>query len=221
MLKYRRIIQDSARRIATAANRAVEAYITDGVESEPDFVEVMLGRMKLAMDGYKNRGLRWTARTLSSKAQKVQGSGSGADFLGVVEFDLPECSVRKGFLAQARHIERGQTVTTGEWERLAEQCRQMVSVTAESFVFIYSRSGITVVPALAIASATAPGNPHDFYSRTALRFYQDHFECFVGDVNLLPADAPILERLGARHALYLGASQIQPADMQMKLGAQF
>jgi hypothetical protein len=216
MLKYRRIILDSARRIAAAANRTVDDYIADH-EHEPEFTGLMLGRMKQAMDGYKTRGVRWTAKTLASKAPGVQEEAFAADFVGVVEFDLPEYRVRKGFLAQARHIDPGPSIAPREWDRLADQCRQMLSITAESFVFIYSRSGIAVLPALAIVSATAPGNPHDAYSRTVLRFYQDHFECFVGDVDISSGDAAELERLKARHALYLGASQIDPVDLQMKL----
>jgi hypothetical protein len=223
MLKYRRIIQDSARRIAAAANRTADDYVPDHVENEPEFTGVMLGRIRKAMDGYKTRGVRWTAKTLTSQGPKsAQENTFGADFLGVVEFDLPEYRVKKGFLAQAMRIERGQPITPGEWDRMADQCKQMLSITTESFVFVYARSGIIVVPALTIASATAPGNPHDFYSRTALRFYEDHFECFVGDLEISSADIATLERLRARHALYLGASQIQrEVDLQLKLGTSF
>jgi hypothetical protein len=217
MLTYRRIIQDSARRIAAAANRAVDDHIADDVEHERDFTGVMVGRMRQAMDGFKTRGVRWAAKALASKERNAREGGFTADFLGVVEFDLPECRVRKGFLALGRHVERGPAIAPREWDRLADQCRQMLSITAESFVFIYARSGILVVPALAIVSATSHGNPHDFYSRTALRFYQDHFECFVGDGEISSADGANLERLKARHALHLAASQIQPVDLQMKL----
>jgi hypothetical protein len=92
---------------------------------------------------------------------------------------------------------------------MVEQCRQMLTVTTEAFVFIYSRTGIVIVPALTIASATAPSNPHDFYSRTAQRFYKDHFECFVGDQALSSADIKTLEQLKARNALLLAASPVQ------------
>jgi hypothetical protein len=209
MLKYRRIIQDSARRIADAANLTVDEYILDHVEHEPEFTGEMLGRMKQAMHGYISRGVRWTAKILTSQGPKAQEKTFGADFMGVVEFDLPEYRVTKGFLAQAKRIEHDQRVTPGEWTRMVEQCKEMLAVTTECFVFIYARSGIIVVPALTIASATAPTNPHEFYSRTALRFYKDHFECCVGDRAISSADIRTLERLRARQALYLNASPIQ------------
>jgi hypothetical protein len=215
MLKYRRIILDSARRIAEAANRTIDEYTEAHLQHEPEFTGEMLLRMKVAMHGYTTRGMRWIAKTLTSQGPKAQEKTFGADFIGVLEFNLPEYRVTKGFIAQARHIESGQSMTPGEWDRMVQQCRQMLSITAEAFVFIYARSGIIVVPALTIVSATAPRNPHDFYSRTALRFYQDHFECFVGDLAISSVDTGTLERLKARHALYLGASSI-PSSLELK-----
>ena len=217
MLKYRRIIQHSARRIADAANHTVQEFILDHVEHEPEFTGEMLGRMKEAMNDFVTRDIRWTAKVLTSQGPKAQENLFGADFMGVVEFDLPEYRVTKGFLAQAKRVEHDQRITPREWDRMVQQCEQMLTITAESFVFIYSRSGIIIVPALTITSATTPTNPHEFYSRTALRFYKDHFECKVGDRAVSSADIETLERLKARHALYLGASPIQ---QQLDLRAQ-
>jgi hypothetical protein len=209
MLKYRRIIQVSAQRIAVAANRTVDEYVAGHVEHEPEFTGGMLGRMKEAMNGFVTRGVRWTAKVITSQGPNAQENLFGADFMGVLEFDLPEYRVKKGFLAQAKRIERDERLATREWDRTVRQCKQMLSITAESFVFVYSRSGIIIVPALTIASATTPCNPHDFYSRTALRFYQDHFECFVGDQAISSADIKTLERLRVRNALCLAASPVQ------------
>jgi hypothetical protein len=222
MLKYRRIIQDSARRIAAAANHTVDEYVASHVEHEPEFTGEMLGGMKEAMHGYITRGVRWTAKTLTSLCRNAQENIFGADFVGVVEFDLPEYRVTKGFLAQAKRIEPGEHLATDEWNRMVQQCQKMLSVTAESFVFIYARTGITVVPALTIASAKTRNNPHDFYSRTALRFYKDHFECFVGDRSISSADIATLERLQAEHALYLLASPVQQVlDLRAQPGTPF
>lgn len=209
MLKDWRIIQDSARRIADAANHTLDEYVAGHVEHEPEFTGEMLGRMKEAMNGFVTRGVIWTAKTLTSQGPKAQENVFGADFMGVLEFDLPEYHVKKGFLAQAKRIEQGERVASREWERMVEQCKQMLAMTTEAFVFVYARSGIIIVPALTIASATARCNPHDFYSRTAQRFYKDHFECFVGDQALSSADIKTLERLKARNALLLAASPVQ------------
>lgn len=206
MLQYHRIVRDSARRIAEAANRTVHDYVAREIEEEPDFTSEMLGRMKESMNGYRTRGVRWTAKTLTSHRPNAQETEFGADFIGVVAFDLPEYKVSKGFLAQAKRIEPDSNIRSNDWDRMAKQCRDMLSITPEAFVFLYSRAGISVVPAAAIRSSQRRCNPHEFYSRSIVRFYEDHFECFVGDLRISSADIVTLERLRAKHALRLEAS---------------
>jgi hypothetical protein len=209
MLKYRRIIRESAKVVADAASRTADDYAVGEIEHEPDFTGEMLGRMKEAINGYRIRGVRWTAKMLTSAGANAQEHAFGADFLGVVQFEFPDYRITKGFLAQAKRIDSDGHMTPQNWDRLVEQCRQMLSITNESYVFVYSRSGIIIVPALAITSATSRHNPHEFYSKTARRFYIEHFECFIGDSAISSADVKTLERLRAGHALYLGAAPIQ------------
>jgi hypothetical protein len=219
MLKHRRIIQDSARKIADAANRTVGDDILDDADRQPDITAILLGKVKRALDGYKIRNVKWTAKTLSRPAPKAEEETLGADLLGIVEFDLPEFRVKTCFLAHTWRIERGQAVSPPDWDRLAKRCKVMLSMTAESFVFVCARTGISIVPALTITSASAPRNPHDFYGRTALRFYEDHFECFVGDGAISSFDIATLEQLKARHAIYLNATSIEQVEgLQMELG---
>jgi hypothetical protein len=206
MLKYRRIIQDSARRVADAASRTVGDYVAHEVEEETDFTSEMLGRMKESMQDYWMRGVRWTAKTLTSHRRDAQETEFGADFIGVVSFDFPDYKVSKGFLAQAKRIEPGAYIRPDDWERMVTQCKKMLSITPESFVFLYSYSAITIAPATAIISARRHCNPHEFYSRTITRFYEDHFECFVGDLQIHSADIRTLEELRARHSIHFCAS---------------
>ena len=105
MLKYRRIIRTSARRIAAAANRTVDDFVARQVEHEPEFTSEMLGRMKESMSGYRVGGVRWTAKVLTSHGANAQEQRFGADFMGVLDLDLPEYKVCKGFLAQAKRID--------------------------------------------------------------------------------------------------------------------
>ena len=210
MLKYRRIVQESARRIAKAANRTVRSYAIDEVEEETDFTGEMLGRMKEAMHGFRTRGVRWTAKILTSHRSNAQESTFGADFIGVVTFDLPDYKVTKGFLAQAKRIEHGGSMRSRDWERLVGQCKRMLDISPEAFVFLYSPEGISVIPAVAIVSAQRCRKLAEFYSRSAVRFYEDHFECFVGDLRINSADIKTLESLRVANSLYLEASGDEP-----------
>jgi len=209
MLQYRRIVQESARRVADAATRTVGDYVAHQVEEETDFTSEMLGRMKESMQDFHIRGVRWTAKTLTSHRRDAQETAFGADFIGVVSFDLPDYKVSKGFLAQAKRIEPGYYIRPADWDRMVSQCHKMLSITPESFVFLYSYSSITIAPAAAIVSAQRRCNPHEFYTRSITRFYEDHFECFVGDLQIQSADISTLERISARHSIHLGATSDQ------------
>jgi hypothetical protein len=210
MLKYRRVIQSSARRIAAAATRTLVDYADGRIEHEPEFTGKMLGRMEESMNDYQIKHVRWTAKILTSHGPKSQEKLFGADFIGVVNFNFPDYKVDKGFLAQAKRIEIGERLNGDERGRLLHQCSQMLEITTDAFVFLYASTGITIVPALAVIAAADGGDLHELYSRTVARFYADHFECFIGDRRIHSADIATLERLRVRYALALGATSTEP-----------
>ena len=214
MFRHRQIVRASARRIAQAANQAVQSYQRSEVEEETDFTALMLGHMGESMDRYEVRGVRWSAKILTSHRPNAQETRFGADFVGVVRMDLPEYQTAKGFLAQAKRIEPGDPFRQRDWDRLVDQSRAMLSVTPESFVFLYSRNGITVAPATAILAARGRCNPHELYAQSATRFYEQHFECFVGDPGIQSADVRTLEQAQARYGLQLALQSINPNEEQ-------
>lgn len=208
MIRDYAIIRESAAHIAEAANGTVEALVSARVEQEPAFTDRMLGRIEQAMEGYETKGVRWSAKTLTDRAPKSQEKEYGADFVGVLQINLPDYSVNKGFLAQAKLIEPGEKVSTSEFVRMKGQCEAMLKVSPDSFIFIYSLGGILVIPALSIVSV-APCNPHELYSRSLSRFYEEHFESFIGDRDINAPSIDVLEKARvaarARSLLYLGA----------------
>lgn len=66
------------------------------------------------------------------------------------------------------------------WEGLKEQCNKMLDLSPDSYVFLYSRKSISVVPAVSVVGADK-WIPHDLSSRSITRFYEEHFQCFIGD----------------------------------------
>jgi hypothetical protein len=85
----------------------------------------------------------------------------------------------------------------------------MLGLCPDSFLFVYSMAGTVVVPAAAVVSLTAPHNPYDLYSRSLRRFYEEHFECFIGDRRIhapsIEALSVLREEMRARSLLYLAA----------------
>jgi hypothetical protein len=209
-IRHYAIIRESAAHIAEAANGAVEALVEARIEQEPAFTDRMLGRIESAMDGYVTKGVRWTAKTLTDRGQNSQEREFGADFAGVLDIDLEDFKVSKGFLAQSKMIEPRVSVPARDIERMVDQCEVMLKHSPDSFLFLYSMGGISVVPAVSVVGGHF-SNPHELYSRSLSRFYEEHFECFIGDREISSPTPNMLdglrERLRVRRLSYLAAQQ--------------
>ena len=207
MTNYRGLVRSVARRISAAADSAVEDLNEGVVEQEPHLTDRLLGRIAQSIEGYRSKGVTWKAKTLTDHGPGAQERQYGADFAGVLDIDLPEYKVKKGFLAQAKLL-RTNRMEMQEFRRLLSQCEQMLTLSPDSFVFLYSRDGIRVVPAIAVVGASHPDmvlNPEALYSRKISTFYEVHFECFIGDRNINEATDDMLGRLQARSLLHLAA----------------
>jgi hypothetical protein len=207
MIVYRRMVRSAAKRIADAADSAVEDLAQGLVEQEPHLTDRLLGRIMQAMDGYRSKGVRWSAKTLTDHGPGTQEKRYGADFVGVLDVDLPEFKVKKGFLAQAKLLDSGR-MRTSEFRRLVSQCEKMLDLSPDSFVFHESIDGIRVIPAISVVGASGPEvafNEDAFYSRKISRFYEEHFECFIGDRRIRAANRQTLTDLEARALLSLAA----------------
>ena len=197
------IVRHAAARIGRAVNHVVLALREEEIPNEPSFTDQMLGAIRARMDGYGHKGIRWTATVLNPHTEEGK---YGADFAGVVRINLPDYRVMKGFLAQAKLVEPEDSFSRREYTRLLRQCQQMLSYTPDSFVFLYSRKRVTVVPAIAITAAD-PCNPHEFYSRRITRFFEEHFESFIGDRKIHGTPKDLREMLERLRVLILTAGK--------------
>jgi hypothetical protein len=210
MLPYYRIIRDAAERVAEAAEATI-ATLRDGrIEQEPPFTDRMLGRIEQAMDGYSHHGVSWKAKTLTDRAPNAQESDFGADFFAVLEISIQGYAVTKGFLAQAKLIEPTDSMRSRDFEEMQRQCSKMLSLSPASYVFLYSKTGIIVVPALAVVGS-ARLNPHNLYQRSVSRFYEEHFASFIGDRRISAPNITTLETLAADFAARSGIQLIARA----------
>jgi hypothetical protein len=129
--------------------------------------------------------LRWTAKTLTDRAPNAQEKTYGADFCGVLDIARPDYNVKKGFLAQANLIEPGAWIRTDEFERMQRQCHNMLSISPESYVFLYSKEDIRVVPAVLVISSptrnrmtSIPGMSHVCMKSTLSALLATTNQCF-------------------------------------------
>ena len=153
----------------------------------------------------------WKARTLrTGSGVAAEEKRYGADLLGVLDLNLLDYRAKKGFLAQAKKVEPGQSLSKSEWERLQSQCEAMLLRAPESFVWGYSKSrGVRIFSANAILGLKSRV-VFDLYSRSLFRFFENHLESFVGDRRLNSTRIETLDSLHAfpvERALEVSASQ--------------
>ena len=195
MLKRYPLVRKVAREISAAADGAFEAYTEHRVEEEPQITDRILGAIEGRISGQIFNDVIWRARTLrTGRGIAAEEKRHGADLMGVLDIHLPDYETKKGFLAQAKRAEPNSRFPQREWERLTEQCKNMLARTPASFVLVYSRScGIRIFPAVSVLGSRSK-DIFDLYHHGVQRFFEDHLQCFIGDSRL---NAPNIEVLDA------------------------
>jgi hypothetical protein len=204
MIRAYAIVREAATRIGEAVERVTDALLDGRVEQEPAFTDRMLGAIEEVMHGFQSRGVRWQAKTFTDRGRGAQESRVGADFAGVFSAKLPDFEVNKGFLAQAKLVDPERRTSKKERERLRMQCDQMLSLSAASFVFLYTHQRVAVIPAISVCGSDER-ELIEFYQRSVTRFFEEHFESFIGDRRLHAATpaglATILPEANPRRVL--------------------
>jgi hypothetical protein len=198
-----------------ASTAAVEAEV-EGVVSglrrgtitdEENFTSQMLSAMRSALVRTSIRGFAWTS---SIHDKRTKEPATGADFAGLLTIEIPDYSVRSGFLAQAKMAGPRKRIDRA---RLRAQAEHMLSLSPASYVFLYRPDGVAVVPAIAVSAAD--GDPRELDEWTLGEFFTEHVHCFVGDRGVeLPGGIPpgeLLEDFQAQRVLIMSASLRQIA----------
>jgi len=203
----KKLVRGLVKRISRAEIETLESLRFKRIEQEPALTDRLLGVMEHVLNGQSIGGITWTAKSLTDRGRGSQESEFGADFMAVFRVDLSDFTIAKGFLGQAKLVEPTDSFPSAEASRLKLQCEKMLSHSPASFVFLYSQqSGIMVVPASEVIAAR-DCNPHELTAMPMGKFYEQHFECFIGDHSIKTADVAALEALrekfAARRLFYL------------------
>lgn len=210
MLKNRYILKSVADVVTKAAKQTIEDLRDGYVEHEAHVTGLLLANLQNQLDGKTLKGIHWKAKTFTDRGRQSQESEFGADFLGVLTLDLLGLCITKGFFAQAKLIRHSRKwANASEFKRLQKQCQKMLNVTLDSFVFIYSKRGIKIVPALSVLGTSAE-NMNSLSNRTIGRFFTEYVKCSVGDPKInalnLKQFYAMAKRYEVRQGLYVHAS---------------
>ena len=220
MLKQLRLVRNISREISHAADEAFSIYREGRVVEEPSLMPIILK----AIEDHIGRGyfgtalgselsisredpasitratgiadIAWKFRILKTgRGSAGEEKRYGADMMGVLDVDVPGYRSKKGFLAQAKMSEPSHRFRTKDWEKLRQQCKNMLACTPDSFVLIFSRrEGIRMVSAQAVLGLESR-QLFDLYNRSLSTFFENHIICHIGDHRLDKTDIEQLETL--------------------------
>ncbi|MDF9615921.1 hypothetical protein P5763_28485 [Bacillus cereus] len=118
--------------------------------------------------------------------KKTEEKRVGADLCGIVDINHNGKRIVKYFLAQSKvcsvkQSKAGKVYYKGGDSNLNHQIEDMLSITSDSFVFIYSEDGIFATPAFGIRGSNGKIDTRSQYYKSLGSFYAEFFKCFVGD----------------------------------------
>lgn len=148
----------------------------------------LIDNIKKQLDDEIINGIHFNVYTFKKKEENKVG----ADLLGLVEITIGDHKVTKAYLAQAK-VGRSYVTESGEIHArcsdslLQKQVKDMLKITSDAFVFIYTKDGIFTIPALEVnLSGSNSIDTQNFFYRSFGTFYEEFFKCFIGDHHIVP-----------------------------------
>lgn len=192
--------------ISEAEERVIEGIKEGRIETETSMTDRFLEAIEDVFRGHgEHEGISFKARTLRDRGKGAAEKIFGADFCGVLDINLKGFEQRKGFLSQAKREGYGITARrtrygvtavhfdqNEEFRRLHGQINDMLSITPDSFVFVYSQVGFLVVPASSVEGLRTGA---ELYAKRVDRFFKEYLMCFIGDHRLKAWDDNSLRSL--------------------------
>lgn len=188
----------AARKAEKGVDRAIASLRGRRVKREDDLSGVLKGNLDAELEGTIGK-LTWECTILDhSSGQSAEEYEFGADLLIHVRFNGRHLKYDKGVLVQAKKVEVGKLIPSSEHGRLKEQCEGMLKHSPESFVWIYSNSGMRCAPALGIVGSS-DRDLNDQAVWTSYRFFWELFRCPIWDEEIVsPYPADLRPRVTAK-----------------------
>lgn len=190
--------REAARHAERGVRRAIKALRTRRAKREDDLSGVLKGNLDAELEGKIGR-LSWDCTILNhSSGRSAEEQEFGADLLINVRFNGRHLKYNKGVLVQAKKLQGGQLISRHEHERLKDQCRDMLKHSSESFVWIYSNTGMRCAPARSV-EGSPDRDLNNLAVWTSYRFFWELFRCPIGDDEIdSPYPADLRPRVSAK-----------------------
>ena len=160
------------------------------VHDEDDFTSRMADRIERSVDKVLVGGMKWEVitRKLPWRGSKSEESRFGADLGLVLRMSGRGFDVTKGYLIQAKMVKALQFEILedppfGKGDRVFTQCKDMLKITQESYIWLYSETGISILRAGSMVE-TDPSRIPRMRRQSLYGFMMRAFMSWNGDYRL-------------------------------------
>lgn len=204
--------------ISESEEDMINSILSGEVKEEPSITDRFLESTKMRVNQIKSvSGINIRAITLTSRGPNAAERKFGADFCCILNANLPNFCISKGFLCQAKNEKPGITPSIGYFGRtkvafsrasiineLSTQAGKMLKYTPDSFVITYSVDGFVVFPATSILGIKYAGSSTEIYGKEVARFFKEFLLCFIGDRTLSASNEGELSLIMEEHNIRAG-----------------
>ena len=208
MIFSRRLINRIGALVEQAVERTRQRMLDRDVEDEPTLTGGYVENLRrIFEDTPRISNYDLQIRVFRGIGRDAPEHKFGADICVIFNVSEVDYELSKGFLMQAKWADR-YDITVGKYEyhrpsfsmnyefrRLQVQCNDMLRITPDSFVILYSINGFTIVPASSISGVRKQKGRLQLYSKHVHGFFKEFIMCFIGDSRLSAPDDDTLERL--------------------------
>jgi len=192
------------------------------VHDEDDFTSRMADRIEQSIDGVLTGGMIWNVltRKLPWRGKGSEESCFGADLGLVLRMSGRGFDVSKGYLIQAKMLpilsfENLNTIPFAKDDRIFDQCRKMLDITQEAYVWFYSEAGISVLRAGSLVD-TDPSRIREMNHQGLHGFLTRAFKSWNGDYSLGDLSRESLTMMAAEYpakqTVVIHAHEVRPEE---------
>lgn len=194
--------------VKQAVDRTQQRMVDGDVEDEPTLTGSFVENLRLIFEeNPRLNDYNLRIRVLRGIGRNAPENRFGADICVIFTVNEEDYELSKGFLMQAKWADRSNinvsrygfhrpsfSINT-EFRRMQGQCDDMLRITPDSFVILYSINGFTTIPASSIRAVRKQEGRIQLYSKHVHGFFKEFIMSFIGDSRLSAPDDDTLERL--------------------------
>lgn len=184
MLIEERVVRKVNSLVEEVVNEMVGGWLEEWSRDEVSITSKLFSQLEKELNGISVKELTLKVKYSGVKKKNFKRQDKKARVGVALRVNLPRFTVSKALLAQAHKEEVIQPAYLGE---LQKHCREMLKITPQSFVFLYSKEGVFIVPAVTVVGLESERKVpflHQVYCKRLSLFIEEFLKCFVGDTFL-------------------------------------